>query len=471
MSLFDGPTIFVDVETTGGHPARHRVTEIGLVLVNRGQLESEWSSLVNPGEPIPPSIQHFTGITDEMVRHAPFFEDIAEELAARLEGRLFVAHNARFDFGFLRQELRRTGRKLANQVACTVKLSRRLNPDLPRHNLDAVIERHGLNCSQRHRALPDAQTLWQLWQALRRDRAFDEVERALAAVTYLKSLPPHLPPELADELPEGPGVYRFHGENDALLYVGKAKDIRARVLQHWQGAAHDAKSQKLAELTRRVDWTETGGELGALLLEARQIRELHPLYNRALRGGYKQVWTLVVADDGAAPLVAPLDQWPLSFVKSDAFGVFKSEAAARKALEGLAREHQLCMRMLGLEESRGSCFAYQIGKCRGACVGLEPLPLHAARLKMALIPHRLKPWPFSGPVGISERNPNDREQIHVIDDWRHLATLEEGDELPERSKPQPFDIDVYKILLRYLNTKARPRIVPLPRRTEQLDVA
>jgi DNA polymerase-3 subunit epsilon len=471
MSLFDGPTIFVDVETTGGHPARHRVTEIGLVLANRGELEHEWSTLVNPGMPIPPSIQHFTGITDEMVRGAPFFEDIVEELATRFEGRLFVAHNARFDFGFLRQEFRRTGRKLTNQVACTVKLSRRLYPEMPRHNLDAVIERHGLQCAQRHRALPDAQALWQLFQVLRRNRSHDEVERTLAAVTYLKSLPPQLPPELADELPEGPGVYRFHGENDALLYVGKAKEIRTRVLQHWQGASNDTKSQKLSELTRRVDWIETGGELGALLLEARLIRELQPLYNRALRGRCKQVWTLVVADDGAAPLIAPLDEWPLSFVASDAFGVFKSEGAARKALVGLAREHELCLRMLGLEESRGSCFAYQIGKCRGACVGLEPLPLHAARLKLALIPHRVKSWPFPGPIGIRERNPNDREQIHVIDNWRHLATLEEGDELPSRTKPQPFDVDVYRILLRYLNTKARPRIIKLPAPIEEMDAA
>src|SRR3569833_2080671 len=132
MSLFNGTIIFVDVETTGGHPAKHRVTEIGLVAVEGCELQYEWSTLVNPGVPIPPSIQHFTGITDEMVRHAPFFEDIAADLAARFEGRLFVAHNARFDFGFLRQEFRRTGRKLTNREACTVKLSRRLYPEMPR---------------------------------------------------------------------------------------------------------------------------------------------------------------------------------------------------------------------------------------------------------------------------------------------------------------------------------------------------
>jgi DNA polymerase-3 subunit epsilon len=461
MSLFNGPIIFVDVETTGGHPAKHRVTEIGLVAVDSGQLEYEWSSLVNPGVPIPPSIQHFTGITDEMVRDAPFFEDLAEDLARRLEGRLFVAHNARFDFGFLRQEFRRTGRKLTNRVACTVKLSRCLYPEMPRHNLDAVIERHGLKCERRHRALPDAQALWGFWQALQADKALDEVESRLSAITHLRSIPPHLPAELADDLPEGPGVYRFLGENGALLYVGKSKNIRARVLQHWQGAASDTKSQQLTELTRRVEWTETAGELGALLLEARLIRQNKPIYNRALRG-CKQVWTVVVADDGAAPLIAPLDQWPLSFERSDAFGVFRSEGAARKALTGLAREHELCLRVMDLEDSRGSCFAYQMGKCRGACVGREPLPLHAMRLKLALTPHRLQAWPFAGAIGIRERSEDDHEQIHVIDNWRHVVTLEEGDELPGARRPQPFDIDVYRILQRYFHSSSRPDIVELP---------
>jgi DNA polymerase-3 subunit epsilon len=461
MSLFNGPTIFVDVETTGGHPAKHRVTEIGLVAIDGCELEYEWSSLVNPGVPIPPSIQHFTGITDEMVRDAPFFEDVVEDLASRLDGRLFVAHNARFDFGFLRHEFRRTGRKLTNRVACTVKLSRGLYPEMPRHNLDAVIERHGLVCEQRHRALPDAKALWGFWQALRTSRDHDEIEEQLAAITHLRSIPPHLPAELADELPESAGVYRFFGENGALLYIGKAKNIRSRVLQHWQGAASDSKSQQLTELTRRVEWTETAGELGALLLEARWIREQKPLYNRALRG-CKQVWTIVVADDGAAPLIAPLDCWPLSFEKSDVFGVFRNAAAARKALAGLAREHELCLRAMDLEDARGSCFAYQVGKCRGACVGKEPLPLHAMRLKLALLPHRLKQWPFAGAVGIRERDELAHEQVHVINNWRHIVTLENGDELPGEKRPQPFDIDVYKILLRYLNTKSRPRIVELP---------
>jgi DNA polymerase-3 subunit epsilon len=466
--LFKGPVAFVDLETTGGYVGRHRIIEIGLVATNGCALEYEWSTLVNPGMPIPPSVQHFTGITDEMVRCAPFFEDIAEELLERLEGRLFVAHNARFDYGFLRAEFARLGFKFTRRVACTVRLSRRLHPELDRHNLDALIEHHGLQVNQRHRALPDAQALYQFWCALEAERSVQELENVLRDITHLPSLPAHLPATLADELPEGPGVYRFYGEGDALLYVGKANNIRQRVLAHWQGATHDARAQQLAELTRRIDWLETAGELGALLTEAHLVRELKPLYNRQLRGS-TQVFTWVIADDGAAPELAPVDQVPLSFENSDAFGLYRTEQAARKALIDVAREQRLCMKMLGLEESQGSCFAYQTGKCQGACVGREPLRLHTARLKMALAHERLRTWPFDGPVAIKEGYPGGREQIHVIDNWRHVVTVEEGDELPLRQSRQPFDVDVYRILSRYFSSTARPQIVPLPQ--SDLDAA
>jgi DNA polymerase-3 subunit epsilon len=469
-SLLEGPVAFVDVETTGGHTARHRVIEIGLVAAKDGELEYEWSTLVNPGFPIPAGIQHFTGITDEMVRCAPFFEDVAQELERRLDGRLFVAHNARFDYGFLRSELARTGRKLTNRMACTVRLSRRLYPEMERHNLDAVIAHHGLSIEARHRALPDAQALWQFWCVLANRSQREEVEDALREISYLKSLPPHLPSTLADDLPEAPGVYRFFGEADALLYVGKARNIRTRVLAHWQSSSRDAREQRLGEATRRVDWIETAGELGALLEEARLVRELKPLHNRALRG-CRQVFTWVVADDGAAPELAPMDLLPLTFEHSDAFGLYRSEAAARRALRLVAKEHQLCLKALDLEDSGGSCFAYQLGRCAGACVGKEDLRLHTMRLKMALANERVRTWPFRGPVGIRERSARGIEQLHILDSWRHVATIEEADAMPSRRRLMPFDADVYKILSRYLNGRARIRVIDLSALDADADAA
>ncbi|HTT00640.1 MAG TPA: exonuclease domain-containing protein [Steroidobacteraceae bacterium] len=464
-TLYDGPLAFVDLETTGCEPRSARIIEIGLVAAAGGALQYEWSTLINPGTSIPPSVQHFTGITDEMVRDAPFFEDVAAELAERLGERLFIAHNARFDYGFLRREFRRLGRAFTSRVACTVKLSRRLQPAEREHNLDALIARHGLHCERRHRALPDAQTLWQFWSALPRQLPSADIEAVLYELLAERVVPAHLQPQLAEDLPEGPGVYRFFGEGDARLYIGKAKDIRARVFSHWSAGMRDERAQQLTQLTRRVDWIETAGELGALLLEARLIREQQPLYNRRLRQ-LAQVLTWVVADDGVTPELALLGELPLSFERSDAFGLYRSEEAARKALTGLAREHRLCLKVLGLEAARGSCFAYQLGRCAGACIGAEPLARHALRVKLALLPHRLKPWPYPGAVGIRESaeqaDTGASVEIHVVDQWRHVTTLREGDtfELCRRA-PSVFDLDVYRILSRYLRHVPASQLIHL----------
>ncbi|HEY2590689.1 MAG TPA: exonuclease domain-containing protein [Steroidobacteraceae bacterium] len=453
-ALYDEPVVFVDLETTGASPASARIIEVGLVVASGGALEREWSTLVNPGAPIPRTIQHFTGITDEMVREAPYFEDIADQVLEHLSGRVFVAHNARFDHGFLRRELGRIGRKLAARIVCTVRLSRRLDREAREHHLDAVIERYGLACGRRHRALPDAQALWQLWTALPARHAREDIDRALEEIVNARVVPAHLPATLADELPESPGIYRFYGENGALLYVGKAGNIRERVFQHWHAAVREGREQRLAAETRSVDWIETIGELGALLAEARQVREMKPLYNRQLRGA-RELWTWVVADDGAAPELAPLGQVPMSFESADCFGLYRTQSAARRALTALAREERLCLKALGLEAGAGSCFAYQLGRCAGACVGEEPLRRHAARLKIVFAAERLRPWPFEGPAGVRERGPDGRSQLHVFEDWRHLATISSEEELDDLeglalSRRAPFDLEVYRIVCRHM---------------------
>lgn len=185
-SWLEAPVAFVDLETTGGDPASHRVIEVGVVAATAGGVDFEWSTLVNPGMWIPFGVQQLTGITDEMVEGAPCFEDVAAQLAERFEGRLFVAHNARFDYTFLREEFRRAGISFESRVACTVKLSRRVNPTLPRHNLDTLSAYLGLHISRRHRALPDAQALWQFWCDLRSRPQRDDIEKALAKITRVR---------------------------------------------------------------------------------------------------------------------------------------------------------------------------------------------------------------------------------------------------------------------------------------------
>jgi DNA polymerase III subunit epsilon len=201
--MFDQSLVFLDLETTGATASHDRITEIGLIEVDRGRLIGEWSTLVNPGVRIPPHIQILTGISNDMVARAPGFGDISDELYRRLEGRLLVAHNARFDYGFLCNEFERAGKRYTSRVLCTVKLSRRLYPQHQRHNLDTLLTRHGLSCDARHRALGDARVLWQLAQLWRRELGPERIGETVATIVKTPTMPAAL------QAPGGgPGAWR-----------------------------------------------------------------------------------------------------------------------------------------------------------------------------------------------------------------------------------------------------------------------
>ncbi len=447
--------VFVDLETTGGNAARHRITEIGIVRVQKGEAVEEWSSLVNPECPIPAYIERFTGISNEMVAQAPRFADIAPLVLEKLRSSgapapIFVAHNARFDYSFLRAEFRRLDMDFSAKVMCTVKLSRRLFPEHPRHSLDAVMERHALVCSARHRALGDARVLSDFWFKLRRE--LPETALAAAAQTVLgqRALPAHLPVDLADQLPEGPGVYRFFAADGVLLYVGRSGTLRTRILEHFAGEHANAGEQSLARQVRRVDWLETAGELGALLLEAEWVRTQRPLYNRH-RKSAGDVTVRLAGESGAVEVLGIDAVAPSQLTRC--FGVFHSIKDAHKALADIARAHLLCLKVLGLEESEGSCLAHQIGKCKGACFGKEPLALHNVRVQMALSSLKLKSWPFPGRVALRERDPFGADEWHVLDHWTYLGCARCEEELAALARapaPAAFDSSVYRILVRYL---------------------
>jgi DNA polymerase-3 subunit epsilon len=466
--------VFVDLETTGGNAAYDRITEVGIVRMKNGELIDEWSSLVNPERPIPRYIEAFTGISDRMVAGAPRFTEIAAQVREKLQGAVFVAHNARFDYSFLRGEFLKADMGFSAKVLCTVKLSRRLFPEYVRHNLDAVMERNGLTCSARHRALGDARVLHDLWVKLRRDVPEARLAAAVQIVLGAHRLPAHLPAGLADELPEGPGVYRFFGEDDVLLYVGRSNSLRTRVCDHFAVEAEKSSDRRLGEKVRRVDWVETAGELGAMLREAQWLSTLKPLHNRRARSkeGSCTLRATGVRGGAATPQGAarPVEAVAIEGLDSvdlaNCFGVFHSEKDARKALGDIARAQNLCLKVLGIEDGAGSCLAYQVAKCRGACVGKEPLILHNTRLLLALSSLKLKAWPFPGRIALRERDPRDGNpefgrgtDIHVVDQWAYLGTARTEEELAAlgASDARPaFDVDVYRILMRYF--AGRPKL-------------
>jgi DNA polymerase-3 subunit epsilon len=444
------PLAFVDLETTGATAANDRITEIGIVEVDADGTVREWQQLVNPGIRIPPFIEQLTGISNQMVANAPSFASVAAEALRRLEGRLFIAHNAKFDYGFLKSEFKRLDITFRASVLCTVKLSRALFPEHKRHNLDSLIERHALRAEARHRALADAQLIHQFWQKIHVDRNRLDLEAALQAQNANPSLPAHLDASIVDDLPEAPGVYLFYGENNLPLYVAKAKDIRKQVLAHFSGEQKPSKDIALVEQIKRIDWQETAGDIGALLQEAALLKQLSPSHNRPARKKDEVcTWTLI--DQGEGWLRPQLDSTNDLTLGVDAacYGLFKSHKEAHDVLRALATEHKLCDALLGLESFTPgtACAGHLVKRCKGACLGHEPIAKHSMRLLGGLSRLKLVSWPFAGPALIREA-----DEVHLIDGWRYLGTAKDEamlNDLLEGTRP-PFDRDTYKILSKHV---------------------
>ena len=460
--MFAPAIAFVDLETTGMAAGADRVTEVGIVRIDEGAQVSEWSSLVNPECSIPAAIQALTGISNAMVAAAPTFRQIADDVAAQVQGAVFVAHNARFDYGFLKHEFARLGRSFTAKVLCTVKLSRRLYPETGPHNLDALIARHSLAAADRHRALGDARILWQFVQALYRDKAETEIDAAVGRILKGPSLPPQLPADALDTIPDAPGVYRFYGLNALPLYVGKSVNLRARIAAHFSADYRSASDLRLSAEITRIEIEETAGELGALLRESQLVKTLLPAYNQRLRRRAEMV-ALSVAAEPEAP-----DYVRSDVIEADAlenlYGPFASRRQAREALRAVAAEAALCWTALGLERRSGPCFARQLRKCAGACVGAEPPAAHHARLREALARYALKPWPYAGTIGVLENSPiGERTELHVFRDWCWLGTARDESELYAILEAPPrcaFDLDIYRLLVKRL---PRATIRPLSR--------
>lgn len=435
---------FVDLETTGATASQDRITEIGIILVDEHGVE-EWSSLVNPETRISGFIEQLTGISNEMVSDAPRFCDLASRILKMLECRLFVAHNARFDYAFLKQSFLREGIDFSAKTLCTVKLSRRLYPGHPKHNLDTLIERHGLKVSGRHRALADAQLIYQFWEKIQASIPQETIQEALKVLLGRPSTPTHIDLTMIDGLPESPGVYLFYGENDLPLYVGKSVNIRQRVMSHFTADVTSAKEMSLSQQVRRIEHIRTGGEIGALLKEAALVKKLQPTHNRQLRRN-NELCSIQLQEETNGLKVHVAYGSELDFATTaNLYGLFKSKREALKALTEIAEEHTLCKAIMGLEKVKpgSACFGRQLKKCRGACVGDEARLAHDARLITGLDKLKIKTWPFDGPAYLKEG-----DEMLLVENWAYLGSAQSEEEMWAvlDGESAHFDKDTYKIL-------------------------
>jgi DNA polymerase-3 subunit epsilon len=447
--------VLLDLETTGATPLKDRITEIALIRFKDGVEVDRWQTLVNPEANIPDFIQSLTGITNEMVKDAPTFEKVAGELLDYLDGAVMCAHNVRFDHGFLKAEFRRIGITLKQRVLCTVKLSRKLYPQYKSHGLSAIIERHQLVCYHRHRAMGDVEVMAQLIALAKKELGMEVLEKAVAELSKKTSLPSGIDADLVDDIPDTPGVYLFYGENQLPIYIGKSINLRTRVMSHFSGDHRSTKEMRISQEIKRIEWIETAGEFGALLLESRLVKERQPIYNRQLRRERELCSWLLSEDAQQTPLLTLVrENQMIPENMAYLFGTFRSKKQAVDAIRNIAQEKNLCLKTLGFESGKSACFGYQIKRCKGVCVGGEDAVMHYLRVQQAVVSLKLKSWGFKGRIAIKEQHPETlKTELHVFDQWRHLDTLKSEEDLHAFEPPRQmlaFDLDTYHLLAKYL---------------------
>lgn len=449
---FDNLAI-LDVETTGATASYDRIIEIGLLRIENGKVVKKLDTLLNPEVPLSSFIEGLTGIAGRDLESAPLFSDIRNDIVEMLEGCVFVAHNARFDYSFIRQELRRIGIPYSAKQLCTVKLSRLLFPSFSHHNLDSIIERFEIECKRRHRAYDDAFVLWEFLNKLKDSIGEEKLEKAFKTILKKPSLPPLLKNSDVENLPEEAGVYMFFGKSEIPLYIGKSINIKERVLSHFINDTESSTELEISQQVERIETIKTAGELSALLLESELIKKLQPIYNRKLRYARKLTYLKKhTTPDGYFTVELRHGEEVRADDLEEVLGIFKSKKAAKEHLAHLVKEHSLCENLLGLQKTIKPCFSYRLGWCKGACAKKEQPVLYNARFILAFGKTKLRAWPFTGPIVIKEKGENVEEGL-VFDKWCYLGKYSEFmyEETPDAIAVSDFD--VYKILTSFLKDK------------------
>lgn len=456
----------VDVETTGMSFRRDRVIEVAAIRVENNRIVKSFASLIDPQTELPQFVTKLTGIHRSELTKAPTFYDVADELQRIMEGAVFVAHNVRFDMGFLKNEFKRFNKAFNPRMLCTLKLSKALYPDVRGHRLQDLIDRCSIKTATRHRAKDDALVMWRFIQHIQNSFPAEQIEQAAKQQFKSPALPKDISSEMIKYLPKEPGVYIFQDDARNPLYIGMSRNIKKRVLSHF-GDDHNSEAEfKISQQIGHIETIVAAGELEAQLLESRLIKDLQPLYNRKLR--HRQEMMLArrkLSESGYLMLDLEMRERIELESLGQIMGVYPNKNNARKIIGQMIKDMYLCPKLMGLEKAKDSCFSYQLNKCLGACCGKESPEDYNQRFLSAFKGRTLEQWPYRSPILIEEKN--DRDQLHgiIVDQWCVIADISQQPECEPQIRLQAkmFDIDTYKILRSYLAAKAhRLSIRPVP---------
>lgn len=352
----------LDIETTGGQYNEEGITEIAIYKFDGHEVVDQFISLVNPEIPIQPFVVKLTGINNAMLRSAPKFFEVAKRIIEMTEDCIIVAHNASFDYRILQTEFRRLGFKFHKQTLCTVELSKKLLPGHDSYSLGKLVRALGIPMADRHRASGDAMATVKLFKMLLAQDVEKDIVKSLVKTEIKSGMSPKLL-DIVEALPSKTGIYYIHNEKGDLIYIGKSKNIKKRVNQHFTGTTNKCKKIQLEVYA--VTFEETGSELIALLKESEEIKINKPVYNRSQRKTIFQ-WALYAQKNDNGYLA-------LSLQKADGrkkeITSYVSLQEGKNSLFKITDQYNLCQKINGLYDTQNACFKYKIKECDGACIG------------------------------------------------------------------------------------------------------
>ena len=354
----------LDIETTGGQYNEEGITEIAIYKFDGHEVIDQFISLINPEKPIQPFVVKLTGINNAMLRSAPKFYEVAKRIIEITEGCILVAHNASFDYRILRTEFNRLGYDFKMPTLCTVELSKKLILEQTSYSLGKLVRSLGIPMADRHRASGDALATVQLFKLLLAKDTEKEIVKSFVKTEIKPGMLPKLL-DIVEALPSKTGIYYIHNENGDLIYIGKSKNIKKRVNQHFTGT--NSKSKKIQRDVYAVTYEETGNELIALLKESEEIKVNKPIYNRAQRKSIFQ-YALYSFKNEKGYLALRVEK---ADGRKKEITSFTSLQEGKNALFRITEKYHLCQKINGLYETKNACFQYKIKECNGACIGEE----------------------------------------------------------------------------------------------------
>lgn len=437
----------IDTETTGGNPSKDRVMEVAIIVHNGRHVVEQFGTLINPETPIMPFVMSLTGINSEMLKDAPTFPEIAKRIFELTDNTIFVAHNARFDYGVLRNEFKRIGIRFNRKQLCTVKLARQILPGYKSYSLGKLCREIGIPVDNRHRAMGDAEATALLFERILQHDKKEFIRTMLEEELNDVAAPSKLSKELVDDLPEEVGVYYFLDEKGKPLYIGKSKNIRKKVIAHFSNSSESAKHSELKEKICDISYELTGSELIATIMEANEVRKYFPPYNASLRTSkYKYGIYQYTDDNGFINLkIEPLkpDEKPLI--------EFTNRKSANVVMHKLIEKHGLYPSLCGYGNAADT-------------VAEMPAAIYNLKLKEVNARYRYKNPNF---FIISEGKSHHQQSLVWIENYEYKGygyfepEYIENDiqSLKEVAQPQPDDPDIHRIIRAWLGKKTRDEII------------